>query len=62
VVTPVVAAIEELQELLLAREEDLTWREDAFAAREEERISMKALTKVSAHLDTERAKPEATQK
>jgi hypothetical protein len=44
-------------------EEDLTQREEALATREEKaRISEKALTKVSADLDAERAKAEATQK
>jgi ribosomal protein L16 Arg81 hydroxylase len=57
---PVVAMVEELQELLLTREEELTRREQALAAREEKmRISKKALTHVSAALDAERAKAEA---
>jgi hypothetical protein len=48
--------IEEMQELLLAREEELTWREEAVATREEKaRISEKALAQVSAALDTEPA-------
>jgi hypothetical protein len=58
---PVVA--EELQEQLLTWKEELTWREEALAAREgKARISEKALAKVSADLNTERAKAEATQK
>jgi hypothetical protein len=58
---PAVVAAEELQELLLAWEEDLTRREEVLAAREEKaRISEKILTKVSADLDAERAKAEAT--
>jgi hypothetical protein len=60
---PAVVAAEELQELLLAWEEDLTRREEVLAAREEKaRISEKTLTKVSADLDAERAKAEATRK
>jgi hypothetical protein len=53
----VVAAAKKLQEQLLA------WREEALAMQEENvRILEKALAKVSADLDTERAKAEATQK
>jgi hypothetical protein len=62
-VTSVVVAGEELQELLLALEEELTSREEAPATREEKvRISEKALAKVSADLDNEWAKAEATWK
>jgi hypothetical protein len=40
----VAATVEEMQELLLVREEELTWREEALTAREEKaRISEKAL-------------------
>jgi hypothetical protein len=61
VVTPAVAAGEELQELLLTQLEELTSREEALATREEKaRISEKALTKVSADLDNEWAKAKAT--
>jgi hypothetical protein len=61
VVTPAVAAGEELQELLLTQLEELTSREEALAMREEKvRISEKALTKVSADLDNEWAKAKAT--
>jgi hypothetical protein len=60
---PAVVAAEELQELLLAWEEDLTRREEVLAAWEEKaRISEKTLTKVGADLDAERAKAEATRK
>jgi hypothetical protein len=60
---PAVVVAEELQELLLAWEEDLTRREEVLAAREEKaRISEKTLTKVGADLDAERAKAEATRK
>jgi hypothetical protein len=63
VVTPAVAAGEELQELLLTQLEELTSREEALAMREEKvRISEKALTKVSADLDNEWAKAKATWK
>jgi hypothetical protein len=56
IATATTVAEEELHELLLAREEALaTWEEKA-------RISEKALTKVSADLDVERAKVEATRK
>jgi hypothetical protein len=45
------------------REEELTWREEAFATREERvKISMKALAEVSAQPDAVCAKAEATQK
>jgi hypothetical protein len=58
---PVTATIEEMQELLLTREEELTRREEALAAREGKvRISEKALTQVSATLDSEWAQAEAT--
>jgi hypothetical protein len=61
VVTPAVAAGEELQELLLTQLEELTSREEALATREEKaRILEKALTKVSADLDNELAKAKAT--
>jgi hypothetical protein len=57
------AVAKELQEQLLAREDELTRREEALAAQEEKaRISEKALAKVSADLDIERAKAKATQK
>jgi hypothetical protein len=60
VVASVVVA-KELQEKLLAWEEDLTQREEALAVREEKaRISQMALVKVSANLDSEWAKTEAT--
>jgi hypothetical protein len=56
-----VVVAEELQEQLLAQEEELTRREEALAAREEKaRILEKALATVSADLDTERAKAKAT--
>jgi hypothetical protein len=59
----VVSMAEYLQEQLLAREEELTQREEALATREEKaRISEKTLAKVSADLNTEWAKAEATQK
>jgi hypothetical protein len=55
--------VEELQEQLLAWEEELTQREEALAAREEKaRIFEMALVKVSTDLDAEQAKTEATQK
>jgi hypothetical protein len=58
-----VAMAEELQEQLLAWEEELTRREEALAAWEERvRISEKALAQVSVDLDAERAKAEATRK
>jgi hypothetical protein len=58
---PVMATIEEMQELLLTREEELTRREEALAAREgKARISKKAITQVSATLGTEWAQAEAT--
>jgi hypothetical protein len=61
--TPVMAAAEELQELLLAWEEELMQREEVLAMWEEKaRISEKSLTKVSDNLDAERAKVEATRK
>jgi hypothetical protein len=54
---------EELQEQLVVWEEELMWREVALAAWEEKaRISKKALVKVSANLDVEREKAEATHK
>jgi hypothetical protein len=57
------AAAEELQEMLLAQEEELTWREDMLDGREEKAsISEKALTKASAELNVERANDEATRK
>jgi hypothetical protein len=53
----------ELQEQLLAWEEELTWREEALAAQVEKAgIAEKDLIKVSADLDAERAKAEATRK
>jgi hypothetical protein len=55
--------VEELQEQLLAQEEELTRREEALVLREEKaRIFWKTLVKVSTNLDTERAKVEATRK
>jgi hypothetical protein len=56
IATATAVAEEELHELLLAWEEALTTRE------EKARISEKALAKVSADLDVERAKVEATRK
>jgi hypothetical protein len=54
--------VEEMQELLLTQEEELTRMEEALIAREEKaRISKKALAQVSAVLDTEQASAEATQ-
>jgi UDP-N-acetylmuramoylalanine-D-glutamate ligase len=59
---PAAAAVEELQELLLAWEEELRRMEEVLAVWEEKaRILEKALTKVSADL-TKQAKAEATQK
>jgi hypothetical protein len=47
---------------LLVQEGELTWREEALAVREEKaRISEKALVQVSAALDVERTKVEASQ-
>jgi hypothetical protein len=57
-----VVVAEELQEQLLAQEEELTRREEALAAREKARILEKALATVSADLDAERAKAKATWK
>jgi hypothetical protein len=58
---PVMATIEEMQELLLTREEELTRREEALAVREgKARISKKAITQVSATLGMEWAQAEAT--
>jgi hypothetical protein len=54
IATATTVAEEELHELLLAWEEALTTQE------EKGRISEKALAKVSADLDVERAKVEAT--
>jgi hypothetical protein len=63
VATSMVVAAGELQELLLAREEELTRREEALAAREEKaRVSENALGKVSVDHNAERAKAKATQK
>jgi DNA repair ATPase RecN len=60
---PAVATSEVLQELLLVWKEELTRREEVLATWEEKlRISEKALTKVSADLDTEWAKAKATRK
>jgi hypothetical protein len=56
VAMPVVAVFEELQELLLAREEALTMWEEKTG------ILERALTKVGANLDVEWIKAEATQK
>jgi hypothetical protein len=57
------AVAKELQELLLAWEEELMQREEALVTWEEKaRILEKALTMVSADLDADRAKAEATQK
>jgi hypothetical protein len=56
-----VVTVEEMQELLLAWEEELTRTEKALATREEKvRISKKAVTQVSAALDVEWAKVKAT--
>jgi hypothetical protein len=58
----VAATVEEMQELLLVREEELTWREETLTVREEKaRISEKALAQVNVALDAERAKADATQ-
>jgi hypothetical protein len=55
--------VEELQELLLVREEKLTWREEALTAWEEQAwIFKKTLAKVSADLDAEQPKADATRK
>jgi hypothetical protein len=63
VATPVLVVAEELLELLLPWEEELTRREEALAAwKEKARISKKTLTKVSDDLDAERTKAEATRK
>jgi hypothetical protein len=63
VVTPLLVAAEELQNLLLTWQEEPTQREDALTAWEEKvGISEKAFAKVSADLDAEWAKAEATQK
>jgi hypothetical protein len=64
VVTPVAEAVaNELQVLLLTWEEELMQREEALVAREEKAgISEKALSKVSADLNAERAKAKATHK
>jgi hypothetical protein len=57
------AAAEELQEQLLAQEEGLTRREETLNTWEERaRFSEMALVKVSANLDVEQAKTEATRK
>jgi hypothetical protein len=57
------AAVEEVQELLLTQEEELTRREEALAAWEEKAgIIEKVIAKVSADLDSERNKAQATQK
>jgi hypothetical protein len=62
-VTPMAVVAGEVQVLFLAWEENLTRREEALAARKEKaRVSKNALAKVSADLDTKRAKAEATQK
>jgi hypothetical protein len=53
---PAVAVFEELQELLLTREEALTMWEEKTG------ILERALTKVGANLDVEWIKAEATQK
>jgi hypothetical protein len=61
VVTPLLVAAEELQNLLLTWQEELTQREDALTAWEEKvGISEKAFAKVSADLDAEWAKAEPT--
>jgi hypothetical protein len=58
-----VVAAEELQEQLLAWEEELTQREGSLIALEDKaKISEKALVKVSTDLDAKQAKVEATQK
>jgi hypothetical protein len=57
-----VVTIEEMQEILLMREEEITRREEALVVREEKaRISEKAVTQVSTTLDMELAQDEATQ-
>jgi hypothetical protein len=57
-----VVTIEEMQEILLMLEEEITRREEALVVREEKaRISEKAVTQVSTTLDTELAQDEATQ-
>jgi hypothetical protein len=61
VVTPVAVAAKERQELLLMWEEELTRRDEALTTREEKTwVSEKTLTKVSADLDGERVRDEAT--
>jgi hypothetical protein len=63
VATPVATVVEELHELLITLEEELTRREEAHATWEEKvGILEKALAKVSVDLDVERTKAEATQK
>jgi hypothetical protein len=55
--------VEELHELLLMWEEELTWREEALTAWEEKAgISEKALANVSTDLDVEWTKAKATRK
>jgi hypothetical protein len=57
-----VVEVEELQELLLTEEVEVTQWEEALVAQEEKaRISKKALTKVSTDLNAERTKAKATQ-
>jgi hypothetical protein len=57
------AAAKELQEQLLAWDEELTWREEALTMLEDKaRISEVALVKVSANLDVEQVKVKATRK
>jgi hypothetical protein len=58
-----VMVAEELQEQLLAREEELMQRKEDLTAQEEnDKMSKKALVNVSVDLDVEWAKVEATQK
>jgi hypothetical protein len=57
------ASVEEMQEQLLAQEEELMWREEALAMQKEKvRIPEKALVKVSADIVAQRVKAEATRK
>jgi hypothetical protein len=59
----VAVVAEDLEKQLLAHEEQLTWREEALAMWDEKAtILERALAMVSANLDTNRAKAEATRK
>jgi hypothetical protein len=63
VAAPVAVTVEELQELLPTCEAELTQREEALTVWEEKAgISEKALAKVSADLNVEQTKVDATQK